>query len=80
MSDKAVLLTKWFTHEVITLIKGQLGHSHTKRNIPILIFSPVENFEQQSLVAKLSTSNLFCINYITNKSLETDKFTYETFS
>ena len=34
---------------LITLTKGQLGHPYTFWTIPILIFSPVANFEQQSL-------------------------------
>ena len=54
MSEKAVLLPKWFTHEVITLTKGQLGRSL----LYFLIISPVANFEQQSLVYVLKGADL----------------------
>ena len=50
MSDQAVLLPKWLTHGGITLAKGQLGHFYTFWTMPILIFSPVPNFGQQSIV------------------------------
>ena len=49
MSDKAVILLKWFSHGGIILAKGQLGHSYTFWTMPIMIFSPVSNFGNQSL-------------------------------
>ena len=50
MNDQGVLLPKWFTHRGITLAKGQLGHTYTFWTMPILIFSSVANFGQQSLL------------------------------
>ena len=46
----SLLLPKWYTHGGITLAKGQLGHSYTFWTIPVMIFSPVSNFGDQSLV------------------------------
>ena len=52
MSDQAVL----FQNDVllgprgIILVKGQLGHFYTFCTMPILIFCPVANFGDQSLI------------------------------
>ena len=42
MSDKAGILTKWFSKWGIILAKEQLHHSYTFWTMPILIFSPVD--------------------------------------
>ena len=61
MSDQTVLLPKWFSHQRIILTKGQLGHSYTFWNIPILIISPFSNFEKHPLqnIHKLGLHNFF---------------------
>ena len=63
MSDQPVLLPKWFTHGGITLAKGQLGYSYTFWTRPILIFSPVANFGQQSLYCNLSFGHLLFVQF-----------------
>ena len=54
MSDQSVLFPKWLTHGGITLAKGQLGNSYTFWIMSILIFSPVANFAQQSIIGLLA--------------------------
>ena len=49
MSDQAVLWPNWFPHEWIILAKEQSGHSHIFWSMPIITFSPVSNFGDQSL-------------------------------
>ena len=49
-NDQAVILPKWYHYEYIILAKGQLGHSCAFWKMPIMIFSLVSNFGDQSLV------------------------------
>ena len=65
MSHQTVLLPKWCTPWVIILAKGQLGHSLILFELclcPIMIFSPVANFGDQSLIAskKVGKFSNFC--------------------
>ena len=48
MSDQAVILPKWSSHETVILAKEQLDHSYTFWNILIFILV-VANLMQQSL-------------------------------
>ena len=44
-------MPKWFPYDYIILTEKEVGHFYTFWTMPIMIFSPVSNFDDQSLVA-----------------------------
>ena len=63
MSDQSVLLPKWLTHGVVDFGKRTFGYSYTFWAMPILIFSPVANFGQQSLSGNLQWFFFFYLTF-----------------
>ena len=78
MSDHSVLLPKWFTH----LTKDRMV-THILFDLFLFKhFSPVANFEQQSLVSPISNffnESFFYISFSTGKLRKNLLWTYEIF-
>ena len=70
MSDEAVLLPTWLSHQGTKLAKEQLHHSYTFWAMPILIFSPVYFFLRHPILhIKCKTEIVLWLQYRSWKSI-----------